>query len=376
MKCIGSGAFQRGRNFGFVNLAAGDYKAVPVVRLLFLKPKHIGDALLLTPTLMAVKARYPEAVIWVLVRRGTESILAGCPAIDRIVTTASAEAKGRRLSALLDDLRLVRELRRQRFDYAFELSDSDRGRWLAWGSGAVQRVATRYYTRINWIARRAITRFSDTDWLRGHRVEKDFALVTEVIPLSLPVPPLAFQQERRVGWPPAAAVREFAVLHPGTRWLRKQWPLEHWISLGRLLQSRNLALVISSGPDAEERETARQLQAALGPTVLNTDGQASWAQLAGLLGRARLFVGVDTAAMHLAAACQCPTVAIFGPSVMHFWRPWQVAHRVVQAEAARAAQQEPDYLTRVAVLSAQTVAVADVQAACEELLKTHVAGSN
>ena len=80
------------------------------MRLLFLKPKHIGDALLLTPTLMAVKAGYPEAVIWVLVRRGTESILAGCPAIDRVVTTASAEAKGRRISALLDDLRLVREL--------------------------------------------------------------------------------------------------------------------------------------------------------------------------------------------------------------------------------------------------------------------------
>lgn len=344
------------------------------MRLLFIKPKHIGDALLLTPTLVAVKARYPEAVIWVLVRRGTESILEGCPAIDRVVTTAAAEAEGRRLSALFDELKLVRELRRQRFDYAFELGDGDRGRWLAWLSGARERVATRCYTRMSWIARRAITRFSDTDWLHGHRVEKDFALVNEVLPLTQPVPPLAFSRERMTDWSPAAGLREFVVLHPGTRWWRKQWPAERWIELGRQLQSRSLALVISSGPDAQEREAARQLQAALGPAVLNTDGQTSWAQLAGLLGRARLFVGVDTAAMHLAAACQCPTVALFGPSVVHFWRPWRVAHRVVVAEAARAAQQEPDYLTRVAALSAEAVTLAEVQAACEELLTAHDAG--
>lgn len=343
--------------------------------MLFLKPKHIGDALLLTPTLMAVKARYPAAEIWVLVREGTESILAGCPVIDRVVTTAAVEVQGRRLSAVLEDLKLVGELRRQRFDHAFELSDGDRGRWLALLSGARERVATRVYARMSWVARRAITRFSDLDWLSGHRVEKDFALVNEVLPLGAPVPPLAYCLERRVTWPPGATLRKFAVLHPGTRWQRKRWPLERWIALGRGLQARDLSLVISAGPDAEERAQARRLQAELGAGALSTDGQTSWAQLAELLGRARLFVGVDTAAMHLAAACQCPTVALFGPSVVHFWRPWHVAHRVVQAAAARAAAQEPDYLTRVAGLSAAEVPLAEVQAACEELLAVADAGS-
>lgn len=345
------------------------------MRLLFIKLKHIGDALLLTPTIAATKAAYPQAEIWVLVRRGTESILAGCPDIDQVLTTSAPEANKRKAFAWLDELRLLRRLREQRFDYAFELSDGDRGRWLAWFSGARERVATRFYVRRDWITRRAITRYSDTDWLQLHRVEKDFTLVNEVLPLSQPVPPLVFSPERRQPWLPAAAARDFVVLHPGTRWWRKQWPVERWIDLGRWFQTRKIPLLISSGPDANERETARQLQAALGPEVLNTDGQASWAQLADLLGRARLFVGVDTAAMHLAAACQCPTVALFGPSIVHFWRPWQVAHRVVQADDARAAQQETDYLTRVAALSAQAVKEADVRAACEELLKAHAAGS-
>ncbi|MBM3876703.1 MAG: putative lipopolysaccharide heptosyltransferase III [Verrucomicrobia bacterium] len=343
-------------------------KQVPLVHLLFLKPKHIGDALLLTPTLMAVRERYPAAMIWVLVRRGTESILAGCPAIDRIVTTAAPEAKRRGLSALRDDVKLVRELRRQHFDYAFEFSDSDRGRWLAWLSGARERVATRFYARISWLARRAITRFSDTDWLQGHRVEKDFTLVHETISLGSPVPPLAFSRERRAEWSPAATPDEFVVLHPGTRWQRKRWPFERWVELGRMLQARNLKLVLSSGPDAEEREGARRLQQELGPSVLNTDGQTTWAQLAGLLGKARLFVGVDTAAMHLAAACQCPTVALFGPSVLHFWRPWRVAHRVVMPESANEAQETPDFLSRVPSLSTDGVPTAKVYAACLEML--------
>lgn len=345
------------------------------VRLLFIKLKHIGDALLLTPTLAATRAAYPQAEIWVVVRRGTESILAGCPHIDHVLTTSAPEANKRKPFAWLDDLRLLRRLREQRFDYAFELSDGDRGRWLAWFSGARERVATRFYVRPDWITRRAITRHSDTNWLGLHRVEKDFTLVNEVLPLSQPVPPLVFSPERRQAWLPAAAVRDFVVLHPGTRWWRKQWPVERWIELGRWFQARKIPLLISSGPDANERETARQLQAALGPEVLNTDGQASWAQLAGLLGRARLFVGVDTAAMHLAAACQCPTVALFGPSIVHFWRPWQVVHRLVLMEAARAMQPEPDYLTRVGTLSVESVALAEVQTACEELLTARDAGS-
>jgi heptosyltransferase-3 len=338
------------------------------VRLLFVKLKHIGDALLLTPTLAATKAAYPNAEIWVVVRRGTEGILAGCPHIDHVLTTSSPEADRRGVLTWLDELRMLRRLRQQSFDYAFELSDGDRGRWVSWLSGARERVATSFYVRTGWAARRAITRFSDTDWLQMHRVEKDFTLVNEVLPLGQPVPPLTFSRERMKPWPPAEALREFVVLHPGTRWARKRWPVERWIELGRWLQSRKVELVISCGPDANEREAAKQLQGALGPGVVNTDGQTSWAQLAGLLSRARLFVGVDTAAMHLAAACQCPTVALFGPSIVHFWRPWQVEHRLVVTEAARAAQQEPDYLSRVSALTVEPVKLADVQAACDELL--------
>jgi len=63
------------------------------MRLLFVKPKHIGDILLLTPTLAATRAAHPDAEIWVIVREGTEGILAGCPAIDHLITAPAPEIK-------------------------------------------------------------------------------------------------------------------------------------------------------------------------------------------------------------------------------------------------------------------------------------------
>jgi heptosyltransferase III len=67
--------------------------------------------------------------------------------------------------------------------------------------------------------------------------------------------------------------------------------------------------------------------------AVSTDGKLDWAHLAGCLYRARAFVGVDTAAMHLAAACQCPIVAIFGYSVVHQWHPWKAKFRLINMAA-------------------------------------------
>src|SRR5262245_18898683 len=123
------------------------------MRLLFIKLKHIGDSLLLTPTLVEVRRKYPQAHICVLVRKGCDGILAGCSAIDEIFVSAAPEATNRGLTQPWTDLRLIRALRRQKFDYAFELSDGDRGRILAVLSGARRRCANRVGTKMGRYAR-------------------------------------------------------------------------------------------------------------------------------------------------------------------------------------------------------------------------------
>lgn len=148
-------------------------QAVPALRILLIKLKHIGDSLLLTPTAVALRARYPQAVIWVAVRKGCEGILAGCPAIDRVLTSAAPEAANRSPLNWLDELALMRELRAQRFDYAFELGDNSRGCWLAWLSAARTICADAGRRPLNWWWRSRFDCISDSDWAAAHRVEKD-----------------------------------------------------------------------------------------------------------------------------------------------------------------------------------------------------------
>ena len=75
------------------------------------------------------------------------------------------------------------------------------------------------------------------------------------------------------------------------------------------------------------------LQARLPQPALSLAGQLSLKELAALTARARLFIGVDSAPMHIAAAMGTPTVALFGPSGDREWGPWGVPHRVVSSDA-------------------------------------------
>jgi len=294
------------------------------MRLLFIKLKHIGDALIMTPTLTAVRAKYPEAEIHVVVRRGTEGILAGCPAIDHL-HTAAAPMGERKPDSWWNDIQLLRRLRRVGFDYAFELGDGDRGRMLAWLCGTKKRFANDTQPTMSWWWRKRFTKVGTEKWKGRHQVEKDFVTVQSVLDLAEPIPPLCFEESATKTW---SHTEPFILFHPVTRWKQKRWPRERWIELGQTL-AEEYPIQVSCGPNMEEITEAQAIVDGIGPRAASTEGKLSWGELAGTLRAANLFVGVDTAAMHLAAACKCPTIALFGSSRDWAWRPWAVQHQIL-----------------------------------------------
>lgn len=304
------------------------------MKFLCIKLKHIGDSLLLTPTVRALRQAYPRSVIWVVVRRGSETILAGCPDIDRVLTAAAPEKERRSPWNWWADLALAAAIRRERFDYAFELGDGDRGRWLTLLCGARRRCANAAGKPLHWWWRKTFTGFSHFYWYQSHQVEKDYMTVSDCLPAPLPdpAPRLCFDRTRTKPCPSVDLFDDFAVVHPGTRWRIKRWPQERWAGLCIRLLERLQGIVVSAGPDPEEIRLAEGLCAIDPQRITTTRGLASWAQLAGLLHKARLFLGVDTAAMHMAAACACPTVALFIGSSPVEWAPWRTPHVLVQPE--------------------------------------------
>jgi len=120
--------------------------------------------------------------------------------------------------------------------------------------------------------------------------------------------------------------RPYVVIHPATRMETKQWSTAGFASVGNLLGRSGWHTVLTSGPGEEAvvGEIAQDLPASVMLFGLTMP------QLAELIRGARLYVGNDSGPMHLAAAVGTPTLAVWGSSDSKRWRPWRVAHRVVQ----------------------------------------------
>jgi heptosyltransferase III len=303
------------------------------MRILFIKLRHIGDSLLLTPTIVATKKKFPTAEIWVLVRESCDGILAGCPEIDRILTTANPDAAKRSRTGWVADVKLAALLRRTRFDHVFELTDNDRARFFALAARTSSRCTNQHRT-LKAVWRPFFHTICTTKRYPKHQVVRDYTCPREALGLPVEPGPLRFAAANALPWRENEfpSTEPFAVIHPHTRWPRKSWPIERWEALIPELLKLVPRLVISCGPGAEEVTSARLLCQKIGPAVHTTAGTTNWAQLAWLLRRASFFVGVDTAAMHLAAACQCPTVALFGPSPVFEYHPWEVENWVVRPQ--------------------------------------------
>jgi len=298
-------------------------------RFLFIKLRHIGDSLLLTPTLVATKAKYPDAEIWVLVRKSCDGILAGCPEIDRILLTANPDSSQRNGSDLANDFHVASTLIGTHFDYVFELTDNDRARFFSICARTKNRC-TNDHRSLRWFWKPFFHHICTTKRYPKHQVIRDFTCPREILHLPEDPPPLRFAFEKMQPFPLPLEPNTYAVVHCHTRWERKSWPLDRWRQLISGILEFTPAVIVSCGPAPEEIESAHALTSQFSGKVYATEGRANWAQLAGLLHSASYFVGVDTAAMHLAAACGCPTVCLFGPSPVFEYHPWKVKHWMIR----------------------------------------------
>jgi heptosyltransferase-3 len=129
------------------------------------------------------------------------------------------------------------------------------------------------------------------------------------------------------------ASRSFIHFHPGSRWLFKCWPPERAAALIDALAKRGERVALTAAPDERELELIAEIRSRASAQFADFSGKLTLKQLAAFSARAKLFIGVDSAPMHIAAAMQTPVVALFGPSGELEWGPWRVPHRVVGSSA-------------------------------------------
>jgi heptosyltransferase-3 len=117
------------------------------------------------------------------------------------------------------------------------------------------------------------------------------------------------------------------VIHPTSRWLFKCWSDQNVAALADRLQvGLGASVVLTTGPDAKEIARGKAILALSRSAPRACLGNLTIEQLAAAIQQAHLFIGVDSAPMHLAAAVGTPVVALFGPSLEALWHPWTTHH--------------------------------------------------
>jgi heptosyltransferase-3 len=312
-------------------------------RVLVTKLRHHGDVLLASPVLTTLKRAAPEAEIDALVYRETAPMLERHPALAQLFTIDRAWKNGPLARQIAAETRLVRALRARRYDLLVHLTEHPRGLLLATllrPTWAVTRVRGRDEHPLLW--RRSFTHFYPLP--RGthrHTVETNLdalrrigihpSLEDRALTLVAGAEADAFITEllQVRGIEP----QRFVHVHPGSRWLFKSWPAGRMAKVVETLVERGFAVVLTGANDERERALSDVLLATLPDRarehVHDLVGRLTLAQLGALTARARLFFGVDSAPMHMAAAMGTPVVALFGPSDEREWGPWRVPHRVV-----------------------------------------------
>ena len=289
--------------------------------ILVIKLRYIGDVLLATPVLRALRERFPEARLTMAVNRGTEDILKSNSDVDEVLAVGWSERAAQ--------LRFLHELRRRRFDVVIDLTDGDRSAIMAKLSGTPVRIGFNEEHRWRGLLYTSVVRVQPGV---VHRVERDLEALR---PLGIepkpwqPVLRISSQDEaeaarllHEVGIQECEdkAARPLAMLVPGARYWFKAWPVERFAELAnRLVEVTGCHVLV--GGDLGERELGEAIRGQSHVAVTVLAGRTSLRQLAAILKRCALFVGNDNGPMHMAAAVGTPVVALFGPSDPTVWGP-------------------------------------------------------
>jgi lipopolysaccharide heptosyltransferase II len=290
-----------------------------VRRVLIRVNNWIGDVVMISPAVRALRAHYRGARIALLAKSWVLESLQGDPVYDDLIEYDSAG----RHAGLRGRLRLAAALRRERFDLAILFQKAFDAAALAFLAGARHRVG--YATdRRSFLLTRAL----EPPAAGTHHVEV-FLGIARALGCRIEDPFPSFHLGPADRERAAALLRDaglsshdpLVAFHPGASKAPRAWHPERFAELGRRLAVVHGARLVLLGSAAEQDLLAR-ISGALPPGLAFVPAPGVSIKVSGgLLERCRLFVGNDSGPMHVAAALGVPTIGIFGPGTARLTGP-------------------------------------------------------
>ena len=290
----------------------------PPKKVLLIANQQIGDVLLSTPLLRAMRLAWPQAVIDVLVYENTAGILAGNPDFNKIITVVhrpNLRGYGQLLKKIF-----------RRYDLAVSTQGNDRAHQYMFIAAPLRFGLIPDLSRRTRLKRMSCSAWTLLDEVHLHTVSQNnlLALKMGVAPCYDIVPPKDIHASKTLSVLLQFDIETnpYVVIHPRPMWQYKRWTDAGWEELICRLIAMGKKILITGGPSVDEQTYCNDLANLYTNAVISIAGKTSFAELTTLLVYAEAYIGTDTVSTHLAAACGTPTLAIFGPTNPIKWGPW------------------------------------------------------
>jgi lipopolysaccharide heptosyltransferase II len=281
------------------------YKRILLVRL-----DKIGDVLLSTPAIKAVRDAYPESFIAFMVQPYAYDVVGGNPCLDKVI---SYDKNGTERT-LFGNIKFIAAIRKLKFDLALILHPTTRTHIVTFLSGIPERVG--YDRKTGWLLTKRIRHTKE----EGAKHEVDYTLdivrSVGIEPKDMKLyMPIKERSERRIEYifsqEGLKGHKTVIVMHPAASCPSKRWPLANFAKIGDALAKRYKAgVVIITG--AEDKSFGDKVASMMREKAVNLSGVTTVADVASVLKRSMLLISNDSGPVHIASAVGTPAIAIFG----------------------------------------------------------------
>ena len=296
-------------------------------RVLLIRLRSIGDTVLSTPSLFALRRFLPNAEIDILVEDWVAPVLEGHPHSDNVVVLERG--------GMISRARLARQIRSTGYDVVYNLHGGTTATFLTRATGARHRVGLKTYQYAQLHNHQAPSPLLLWGQQKTHSVEQQLALlgwtgvpVTDRPRTQLAVTPEADAVVNQQLAEAGLEDRKIALIHPAAAFATKQWATENFARVAESLAERGFAPVAIAGPN--EHAILESLIDQTSVRIVSLD--LSLPEVVALAARSQIFVGNDSGIAHIANAVETPSVVIFGSSNVAHWRPWNKAAAEVVLE--------------------------------------------
>ncbi len=290
------------------------------MKILLINIKYLGDLIVSTPGIRALRKHEPNAQIVFLLRKGYEEVLAYNPNVDKIISFDAGMKGNSGFNKIIEGIKFIKKIRNEKFNVVISMHPGDRTAFWAWFSGAKIRIAPLKQSFSFLFNRKVKVDEDSISYLDYYnKIIEEYTGSIESTQTdfftSIDDEQWANQFFNENG---ITENNKIIAIHPGASEPTKIWPADNFIELiNKLEKNKNVRIVLVEGP--QDKFICENINSKFTGNEVVNFSSTNISKTCALLKRCNLLITHDTGTRHLAVAVKTPVLALVPEDNLSFW---------------------------------------------------------